>query len=108
MSAHTPGPWEAIQGENHSSVIANGDGHYVICSTREPIEGARAREHLANARLIAAAPELLEVLERIAVEGVSASGLCLECRQIVVFGGRHATWCDIGIASALIARMEER
>lgn len=64
MSKHTPGPWTAIDGSLGGSFMvlipANG---MVICS-RNPYED-KAEEFAANARLIAAAPTLLEVLESI-------------------------------------------
>lgn len=50
---HTPAPW---------SVQAREDGHnfpfYVLHEAKEDIDGV---EHAANARLIAAAPELLAI-----------------------------------------------
>lgn len=55
MSAHTPGPWqvEARRGET------------LICRSDSAVLArlAAAKEWRANARLIAAAPELLEALE---------------------------------------------
>lgn len=58
MNKHTPGPWDVRKIDNAPSfrgifgICANGSGN----SIRE--------EEEANARLIAAAPELLEALER--------------------------------------------
>lgn len=61
---HTPGPWiqhdkasMAILGKN-GFLVANCGGHFD--SRRE--SGELEKEHQANARLIAAAPELLEAL----------------------------------------------
>ena len=56
MSNHTPGPWKV----NHGSVYTIDD---------KPITGSFATEREANARLIAAAPELLEALEDILAVG---------------------------------------
>lgn len=68
MSKYTPGPWRVfagtgfdylgIEGENDQTVVIyglDGDDGGVRGSTKEEAE--------ANARLIAAAPELLEALE---------------------------------------------
>ena len=59
MSSHTPGPWRYVP--QHYV-----DNNYMLihCSA-DPNEGDNLRGYcgLANARLIAAAPELLESLE---------------------------------------------
>lgn len=57
MSKHTPGPWRVVKRANHTglrmlAVDTNRDGHFDI-----PVTMNNAVE---NARLIAAAPELLE------------------------------------------------
>lgn len=53
MSEHTPGPWKSF-------------GRYVNTAEGEPLAtadaGTIARENVANARLMAAAPDLLEAL----------------------------------------------
>jgi hypothetical protein len=62
MTKHTPGPWEFD--DKHSS------GFPLLClyaaDNRNPFHGSRSDdEQNANARLIAAAPELLEALRAI-------------------------------------------
>ena len=57
MTKHTPGPWRIEPGENWRVYLVNNDyghaiGEIVYTDTRKP----------ADARLIAAAPELLEAL----------------------------------------------
>lgn len=68
MSKHTPGPWERT-----GRLAVYGEGDFVaICSTRyertaDPAEypwPSNIQESVANARLIAAAPEMYEMLER--------------------------------------------
>ena len=54
MSAHTPGPW-GLDG----NLIEGPDGERVACITAY---SRRTPKQKANARLIAAAPELLEAL----------------------------------------------
>ena len=73
MSTHTPGPWH----------VANG---CQIRSAKDQIAKAwmmRNGEGLANARLIAAAPELLEALEEIvsAADGDGWSQLDADLRK---------------------------
>jgi hypothetical protein len=63
---HTPGPWLYITGDewSHSVVTEEGElpsgdmGYWTVAS----INKNREPQHKANARLIAAAPELLEAL----------------------------------------------
>ena len=55
---HTPGPWTV---EAYDLVLANGL-RVADCK----VSGASLDETAANARLIAAAPDLLEALERLA------------------------------------------
>jgi hypothetical protein len=65
---HTPGPWSfsdntnMASGKTHYTVYSNDDGYsrLVICDTPYV---KNFKHHEANARLIAAAPELLEALE---------------------------------------------
>ena len=54
MSEHTPGPWEAV---------AVDAGHYVVWDSQGNVLGRRL--YPEDARLIAAAPELLAALERV-------------------------------------------
>jgi hypothetical protein len=62
---HTPGPWEAVKWSCHAAttVVTGKIGpRVVICECSG--HGRHTDESLANARLIAAAPELLDALER--------------------------------------------
>ena len=74
MRGHTPGPW-ALHDEV-AGVIYGPDGHQV-CTT--PRTTRREVERAANARLIAAAPEMLAALLKL-VEAVdpAVGGLTLE------------------------------
>jgi hypothetical protein len=59
MSAHTPGPWSVEDDTPFSLWVSCPDG-------KNPLHQNRLnRDRLANARLMAAAPELLEALESI-------------------------------------------
>lgn len=69
MSKHTPGPWKVVLSDNatpHVQHIHGVDWTYVCdLSSRVcvmPAEITSSYNSLANARLIAAAPELLEAL----------------------------------------------
>lgn len=62
--SHTPGPWIADQPfEGH---VANASGR-LVCSAMGHYDGEEhtRKENVANARLIAAAPELLAALKAI-------------------------------------------
>ena len=63
MSKHTPGPWH-VDGCN----INAGSTAYLVANQR-----ATAHQLRANARLIAAAPELLEALTRLLRESEAGS-----------------------------------
>jgi hypothetical protein len=64
-SNHTPGPWIRVDQHpvSYTAVIVAPSGE--ICSLVGGYVHARLAEREANARLIAAAPELLEALEAI-------------------------------------------
>ena len=57
MTKHTKGPWSAL---NFNVKVANGIEYHLH---RHPDSGADPNEMLANAHLIAAAPDLLGMLE---------------------------------------------
>lgn len=61
MSKHTPGPWIAT-GTTVSEQASYGTGNRVVAECGQSTNG---ETDLANARLIAAAPELLEILKTI-------------------------------------------
>jgi hypothetical protein len=65
MAEHTPGPWEAYDGHDHAlgHWLVLTEDHVVVCDTL--FDGPT---HEANARLIAAAPDLLAALIDIAGE----------------------------------------
>ena len=66
----TPGPWRA--GGNHVfAKTASGGGEQWIASTDSPY--VSARQPIANARLIAAAPDMLAALEMVAQDVRSGS-----------------------------------
>ena len=64
MSAqHTPGPWK-VEPQEYGVVITHQGGSMAAAYPEDML--GRKHDALANARLIAAAPDLLAVLERIA------------------------------------------
>lgn len=62
---HTPGPWQVNHGDQFQ--VCDADGKVRGCSPIATMHGS-ASEKRANARLIAAAPELLEVAQLILAE----------------------------------------
>lgn len=74
MSAqHTPGPWRVVEYDNGAYILPPGD---LPCVTAVAIKGVGRNydEAEANARLIVAAPDLLAVLERIAIAADAPRG----------------------------------
>jgi len=59
MSKYTPGPWEQVG--NLIRTEFAGEGGWLVAACEHSLP-----QHEANARLIAAAPDLLEALERMA------------------------------------------
>lgn len=71
MSKHTPGPWTAIDTSWEQSVISDASGRcvaivYLDGNVQEETQDELEPIKNANARLIAAAPTMLEALEAIA------------------------------------------
>ena len=75
-AAHTPGPWLIRKGDEwtHDVVTLEGEStegepmHWTVASAN-----GRRDEVDANARLIAAAPDLLEIAKKLVSEGLSTS-----------------------------------
>ena len=81
MSKHTPGPWNVgHEDENTGEIEVISDGRPYVCLV---LPGAIDEVTPANARLIAAAPELLEALQ-VAELALRERGLraCGEYKQI--------------------------
>lgn len=64
MSKHTPGPWEYFKNKTHA-VISTEKLYDYGRPTIAKIWPGSCKESEANARLIAAAPEMLEALKNI-------------------------------------------
>jgi uncharacterized protein YggU (UPF0235/DUF167 family) len=72
MSGHTPGPW---------TVNGFGGSFEVLCRTRDGVAVSATeppKDGIANARLIAAAPDLLEALSQFVRAVKFTSGVSLE------------------------------
>lgn len=93
MSKHTPGPWRvgSTLGMN-ANMICVGDDNEGIASVygipfntdvSDPYLKEKRPKALANAYLIAAAPELLAALERVRLEWNESKFLKLATRQAV-------------------------
>jgi hypothetical protein len=101
MSGHTPGPWSIfdhhdatrinVRGPNEEFVADCADGFY----SDETDDWVMADESLPNARLIAAAPNLLAALEVLLAEahpraGRVTEGQRLACAAIAKARGEQA------------------
>lgn len=73
---HTPGPWKVITGAVYRQSPTRFDGFPIPIAhmDREIGNGTAPVERDANARLIAAAPQLLEALEGLTQLGMTADG----------------------------------
>ena len=94
---HTPGPWELARNDQHAGSIATlygCEGGYIEVWTTKWPAGVNQE---ANARLIAAAPELLEALQSI----VDDHEFCGNS-----WGDRREAW--IATARAALAKAEGR
>lgn len=83
MSKHTPGPWR--WGDNHRGLYGQGEGRQREVLTFEPYEGmwlSYTDHQDANARLIAAAPTLLDSLESL-VMAIELPGEHCEVEQAI-------------------------
>lgn len=79
-SKHTPGPWIATASDNGEWGIDAASGWGIATVAGSAGDGPGNDESDANARLIAAAPELLEALEHLVDQGEKQ-------RKAAVFGG---------------------
>lgn len=66
MSKHTPGPWRVVQDPTNLSLQVYGQTLALFECWRRSDE----QTELANARLVAAAPDLLEALQRLIATGL--------------------------------------
>jgi len=107
MSTHTPGPWHVDTAGHPNADVRAACGRavaftwMVCCGTPKTSEQYKARTEIdrANARLIAAAPEMLEALQ----------GLFGADMESVMMGhGHHDQVEAIAKARAAIAKAEGR
>jgi hypothetical protein len=71
MSSYTPGPWYEADGGVFGIWDETQDERPTVCYiVGRGMNGPQTAEGLANARLIAAAPELLEALKREHTRGI--------------------------------------
>jgi len=66
--SHTPGPWSLSAESVYATRVDGPDGNKVALAQYLLSEGRSTPEAIANARLISAAPDLLEVCEEILEE----------------------------------------
>ena len=77
---HTPGPWVDGQLEDNDCCEVMDERGYYIATCHDGVRGERNAD--ANARLIAAAPDLLEALQELANCGAEAWGEDRPCVHI--------------------------
>lgn len=91
MAEHTPGPWR--QAHDYIEAVPDGEGYaapsFDICAMADWC-GEDEDERLANARLIAAAPDMLKALREVVA--------CADSSRNTTFGA--VVKCRIAIAKA--------
>ena len=103
MNTHTPGPWTVGMNADHlPCVVADvglpGSGFAVAHINKVPLFGKGGPAHEANARLIAAAPDMLKALKTV----TEFMACTLEDDE------KHPAWDDVRLARAAIAKAEGR
>ena len=77
MNDHTPGPWDIVFNDDVERIRLNGSTVYQVADVTDPdFPTGKPRYNLADLRLMAAAPELLDQL-RMAAEFISGHNECL-------------------------------
>lgn len=103
MSAHTPGPWEVrfFRSKSHRIDAPGWDELAVVYGNEDDDLDRQGR---ANARLIAAAPDLLAACRLLLDSERSLGDLCAGgCRPGI---NQHTQGCAVAVASAAIAKAE--
>ena len=99
MRKHTPGPWHYFETLDGRCRVKPLNGKYIVaeCSAMEP----QCEEQRANARLMAAGPDLLEALK-----GLLRWMPIYPAAADAFVGGREAHQAAIDAARAAIAKAE--
>lgn len=107
---HTPGPWEVIPQHGAGPMIArryetgkqmSPTGLRLVCHVLQ--RGSSLQQDVANSRLIAAAPELLEAGERLITEG-DCYGKWADTHSCLSMSDDKADWCGYCSLRAAIAK----
>lgn len=80
-NAHTPGPWRITGSDAHGGMIHSDDGRIIAAWPYESPHSPESGQAMANARLIAAAPAMLDAL-RACVESLQETSGCASCHEI--------------------------
>jgi hypothetical protein len=96
VSEHTPGPWHIWVSDEGAFVLSSNAGDYSMVIAKRDVGTPNPAEGIANALLIAAAPELLEALKH-------AVALYDRSMSPLEFAGTF----DVNSARRAIAKAEE-
>lgn len=89
-ATHTPGPWSVNPTGDIGPWHVGSHEYGPVCDCADTIAG----DLVANARLIAAAPEMYHLLLELEWLGDALEPKCIICGKYMDDG--HAGWCDIG------------
>jgi hypothetical protein len=101
--SHTPGPWHL----GRADLVSGADGS-IVCDVQTERPYPVTKRNAADARLIAAAPELYEALQRITDHFASVMGGPLMTAADVTFASGVEGIPTIAAARAALAKVEER
>lgn len=99
MSGYTPGPWVVYTADGSLGTVETADGAVVVAqaqqvSAKDQLSGSP--ERFANARLIAAAPDLLEALFALLPHVEHADS----CGDMDAYNNADVPTCGCGLDSA--------
>lgn len=97
--AHTPGPWTCKPTEDGAYALNPSGVGWLRCSKEET---------WANARTIAAAPDMLQALREVAGGCYSLDSLGLRCVFCLMVGAPHDPDCTMQFVNEALAKAEGR
>jgi hypothetical protein len=103
MSKHTAGPWRTIDGDSVVNVVSP-QGLPIAATTSKAYFEKFDYEDTANARLIAAAPDLLEALAAILPDALCGESHSPELPEHEVIRAYPLTWGTLRAARAAISK----
>lgn len=106
MSAWTPGPWQVVYHGPSNPIIVTAAPHRQVLSVRPLVDELSYANEVADAYLIAAAPELYEALANLLFIVDDNPLACGDCDRDESGKCAYHELCDAGAAAIAKARGE--